>query len=312
MPALVWPVRFAKHVPRDKPVSVKLNNTDYVLWRNEAGSFSCAVNRCPHRHARLSCGSLNDGQLQCSYHAWQFGSDGTCLGIPQLPPRAKYPRACNLQSVPTTLSDGIVWITTGHGERVGTPTNLLAALGSWDLCTEKTMRLNNSYRLQVENAMDASHLHTVHDGFQGRKHLISPIACTQFYEDKEIITAHFRHESDTPDMEIVFLKPGTVIVKVLDRHTQALMRTNVINVCPETDVTCHVLFRDIAYYSGTVVDPMVYSFLVGFVVDAIFAQDIEVVSQQQVSTEPSVPYCMPAPADRAIAAFRRWCKHMCI
>ena len=170
------------------------------------------------------------------------------------------------------------------------------------------MRLDNSYELQVENTLDPSHLHTVHDGFQGSRHKISPIECRLFYEDETVLTATFTHESDTPDMEITLLKPGTVVVKVLDKRSKELLRTNVVNVSPETDTTCNVLFRDIARYDGGVpADPAMYEWVNGFVIREIFKQDVAVTAKQQenVAAWRDRRYCMPAEADKLIVAFRR-------
>ena len=114
-------------------------------------------------------------------------------------------------------------------------------------------------------------------------------------------------------MVVIFLKPGTVIVQVLDKSTKHLLRTNVINVCPETDVTCNVMFRDICHYdSGLLFDPMIYNFVAKIVISAIFDQDIRVGVDQQSNVDMAnyhtTKFCMPAPADRAIVAFRAWCR----
>lgn len=43
------------------------------------------VDRCPHRAAALSEGRMTaSGHLQCAYHGWTFGRDGSCLNIPQV------------------------------------------------------------------------------------------------------------------------------------------------------------------------------------------------------------------------------------
>jgi phenylpropionate dioxygenase-like ring-hydroxylating dioxygenase large terminal subunit len=54
--------------------------------------------RCPHRWAPLSAGSVIDGELQCSYHGWRFCADGGASLIPSLgegatlPPKARAER----------------------------------------------------------------------------------------------------------------------------------------------------------------------------------------------------------------------------
>jgi hypothetical protein len=308
MSALTWPVRFVRDVPRSRPTRVVLRNKGYVLWwaRDE---IRCALDACPHRATRLSGGKTDGDRLTCSYHDWSFDEHGSCVSIPQVPGGVPYPKACNLRTVPVTVSDGIVWLSDGDGSRqpTGTPTSVLGTLGPHDICTDKMMSMNNSYRLQIENTLDVAHLHTVHDGFQGSRALIGPVKCTAFYEDEDVLFSIFRHDSETPDVELVMLKPGTVIARVLDKPTGRLMRTNIINAAPETDSTCVVLFRDIHHHNaGLPADPSIFGFVNSLVISEIFKQDIGALAHQQANADLGLPYCMPAEADRAIAAFRRW------
>ena len=43
-----------------------------VCVANNGGSFVAVEGLCPHRGAPLAEGSLQDGQLLCPWHAWQF------------------------------------------------------------------------------------------------------------------------------------------------------------------------------------------------------------------------------------------------
>src|SRR5262249_24656593 len=77
----------------DTPHSVRPPGEDWVLVRlPELAAF---VDRCPHRLAPLSAGSVDGGSLRCGYHGWCFGADGGCREIPSLgqnehmPPRAR-------------------------------------------------------------------------------------------------------------------------------------------------------------------------------------------------------------------------------
>jgi hypothetical protein len=203
--------------------------------------------------------------------------------------------------------DGIVWMADDDAScAAGTPTNLLAALGPRDVVTDKRLRSPTSYRLQVENALDVAHINTVHAGFQGSRERVGPIECTRFYDDADVLACSFAHESATPDVDIVLLKPGTVIVRVVDKVTRRLLRTNVVNVSPETDDSCTVLFRDVAH--DTTADPTIHRWLTALIIDSIFAQDVAVTAEQLVNQrEFAQDYSLPAPADRPLAAFRRWC-----
>jgi len=54
---------------------VTLLGDNYVLWRGPEGSLVAAPDRCPHRQAPLSAGSVRDGCLTCVYHGWVFGEE---------------------------------------------------------------------------------------------------------------------------------------------------------------------------------------------------------------------------------------------
>ena len=64
------------------PISVKLLNEDFVIWRESNGGLIAAPERCPHRQAPLSHGHLENGCLVCPYHGWTFSEFGKCVNIP--------------------------------------------------------------------------------------------------------------------------------------------------------------------------------------------------------------------------------------
>ncbi len=82
-----------------EPVHVRLLGDDWVLaripQRDGTRQLAAFVDRCPHRFAPLSAGTIVDNGLQCAYHGWCFDAGGACTRIPALgeqehvPPRAK-------------------------------------------------------------------------------------------------------------------------------------------------------------------------------------------------------------------------------
>jgi phenylpropionate dioxygenase-like ring-hydroxylating dioxygenase large terminal subunit len=69
----------------------------WVAVRLDSG-LAVLKDRCPHRLAPLSAGSVVEGELQCGYHGWRFCADGGASLIPSLgrgatlPPRARAER----------------------------------------------------------------------------------------------------------------------------------------------------------------------------------------------------------------------------
>src|SRR5687767_7540818 len=79
------------------PVAVRLLGASYVVWRGPDRAIVAAPDRCPHREAPLSAGTVDDGCLVCPYHGWTFGAEGRCVTVPSsgvgrpVPPKAHLP-----------------------------------------------------------------------------------------------------------------------------------------------------------------------------------------------------------------------------
>ena len=83
-----YAVLASDEVPADQPVPFRRLGADLVFWRSPAGVHA-AVDRCPHRQAKLSIGRLVDGCLECPFHGWRFAADGSCTRVPAHPTRAR-------------------------------------------------------------------------------------------------------------------------------------------------------------------------------------------------------------------------------
>ena len=93
----------------DRPERLVLLGEPYVLVRL-AGKVVAFVDRCPHRNARLSEGSVVDGCLQCPYHGWQFDDTGSCVLVPALGPGATLPASAAVAPVRVTERYDFVWL----------------------------------------------------------------------------------------------------------------------------------------------------------------------------------------------------------
>lgn len=98
----------------------------------------------PPAEGRLEPGS---GNLQCSYHGWQFGPDGRCAAVPQADSQQAAaaalhsPRSC-VAAYPVRQVCGLLWVwmdpaspDAAHGRPLPLPPELLdggaALLGDW-------------------------------------------------------------------------------------------------------------------------------------------------------------------------------------
>jgi len=150
----------------DEPLAVRLLGEDLVLWRDDEGMAVIAPDRCPHREAPLSIGTLQQGRLTCVYHGWEFGSSGRCVGVPSSGPDASIPPSAHLPCMRSEEKYGLVWVCPGE------PTRPVPAVEQES--NPKFRRINTgvdewnvSALRMVDNFLDISHFPWVHAGTFG-------------------------------------------------------------------------------------------------------------------------------------------------
>ncbi|MAT06928.1 MAG: hypothetical protein CL424_17995 [Acidimicrobiaceae bacterium] len=156
-----YPVAYSQDVT-DKPTQVRLFDQGVVIWRDGDGVIRAALDYCPHRGARLSQGWMHDGCVVCPYHGWEYGSDGRCVRIPQLPNQSAMPPKAKLATYRTEDRYGLIWVTLSDAPREDIPllseledpdyTLIHELMETWSVCAMRT----------VDNALDVSHLSFVH------------------------------------------------------------------------------------------------------------------------------------------------------
>lgn len=151
---------------RDAPLAIQLLDVSYVVWRGTDGLFA-ALDRCTHREARLSRGSLDAaGCLQCPYHGWTFASDGQCVSVPSSGRDATIAPAAHLAPVAVTERYGLVWLCPGE------PAQSVPHLGVED--DPAFTRLNTPTQIwgaaatrMIDNMLDVAHFPYTHAGTFG-------------------------------------------------------------------------------------------------------------------------------------------------
>lgn len=90
------------------PHAVRLIGENLVLWQSPEG-WSLLPDRCPHRLAPLTQGSVDEGTLRCAYHGWCFSGAGSCVEIPALGPGATIPPKAHLPAARVAERYGLLW-----------------------------------------------------------------------------------------------------------------------------------------------------------------------------------------------------------
>ncbi|RZL32514.1 MAG: aromatic ring-hydroxylating dioxygenase subunit alpha, partial [Rubrivivax sp.] len=163
--AFSHPVAAASELGAAQPLAARLLGQDWVLWRDAEGRAQAAHDRCPHRGTRLSLGRVCEGDLQCPYHGWRFGSDGRCTRIPAQP-GFQPPTSHGLGSVRTLVeAHGLLWLRPDGGApnlpRLPDSAPLLRQL------TSEAYDVATSAPRVVENFLDMAHFGFVHEGWLG-------------------------------------------------------------------------------------------------------------------------------------------------
>ncbi len=189
-----YPIAFLQDLPKDQPYRFSLYDEPFVLFRNSDGKLACLTDRCPHRAARLSDGQIIDGKIECLYHGWQFGSDGQCLHIPQLPADAKIPAKACVKSFKVVECQGLIWMWAGEAKAADEeciPT--IPKLNEPGFVhTDKISELPCDLSYVIEHMLDPAHIHIAHHGNQGNRKKAQPLEMEVIESSAEGFRGRFR------------------------------------------------------------------------------------------------------------------------
>lgn len=145
----------------DAPLSRTVLGQPVVLWRDAKGVPAAAIDRCPHRDARLSQGWTCEGLIVCPYHGWQYGHDGVAVKVPQLPELSTYPPRFALRQVEACERYGALWVCLGRPAR-DVPSLPEPAAPGWRFVREFDEEWSAHPARLMENSFDPAHTVFVH------------------------------------------------------------------------------------------------------------------------------------------------------
>jgi phenylpropionate dioxygenase-like ring-hydroxylating dioxygenase large terminal subunit len=164
-----WYVVLDSGQVKREPVGVTRLGEKLVFWRDDAGRVSCLRDRCVHRGAQLSKGSVVDGHLQCPFHGFEYDPSGNVTKVPANGRNAPVPDRFHVLSYPTHEAHGFIWIWWGEEP----PADLRAPRFFDDLddgFSYGQLRdlWDTHYSRAIENQLDVVHLPFVHHNTIGR------------------------------------------------------------------------------------------------------------------------------------------------
>ncbi len=163
MPYLLNTWYMAAWADEVKPSAIlarRIIDQEIALYRLDNGSVSALANRCPHRFAKLSLGSVRGDALVCRYHGLEFDQAGQCIRAPLL----ERPPPARVRSYPVVERDTIVWIWMGDPSKAEP-----AVIPDYGFVVDSHRtqwhgysHVNASYELSLDNLMDLSHVEFIH------------------------------------------------------------------------------------------------------------------------------------------------------
>ncbi|MEQ8398365.1 aromatic ring-hydroxylating dioxygenase subunit alpha [Thalassobaculum sp.] len=82
-----------------------------LFGRDDSGAVFAMRDICPHRGIPLSDGRFDQGEVECCYHGWRFGTDGRCTAIPSLTTdQAMDVDKIRVRTYPVVDRHGAIWI----------------------------------------------------------------------------------------------------------------------------------------------------------------------------------------------------------
>jgi len=148
-----------------EPIRVEICGEAVAVVRLD-GRPAAMIDRCPHRDARLSDGTVVDGCLQCPYHGWLFAADGACTLIPALGPESAAVTRTPATSLATRVEHGLVWVALEE------PRSELIEIPEWGdpalgVAWLPVVTIEAGAAQFVDNFLDFAHFPFVHAGTFG-------------------------------------------------------------------------------------------------------------------------------------------------
>ncbi len=161
------PVANASDLRLGSLLASSLLNESLVLWRSLKGEVHAWKDQCPHRGARLSLGMIENDQLICPYHGWQFSTSGQCVHVPALP-EFKSPLSHCAKTYRVEEKYGLIWVCLGEPQQP-----VLPFPEYQDPKLRKVLcgpyEVDTSGPRIVENFIDLAHFPFVHAGILGER-----------------------------------------------------------------------------------------------------------------------------------------------
>jgi phenylpropionate dioxygenase-like ring-hydroxylating dioxygenase large terminal subunit len=145
----------------NKPKTATIWNKNYVVWKNENGSYVGLDDICSHKSAALSKGKVCNNNIVCPYHGYEFDQNGTLVKVPGIcfRPSPVY----NVDKYQVVEKNGWVYLNT-YANATDFTENIFIEeeVTRNDSVVFLNMNFNCYSRILSENSLDVMHIGFVH------------------------------------------------------------------------------------------------------------------------------------------------------
>lgn len=188
-PAYWYAVEYDRAVRPGQVVEVRFWHTSIALYRAEDGRLGAVENRCAHRQLKLSQGRVEGCRLACRYHGWSYDPDGRLAQIPHELFGKPFP-SVRLRSYPVQVRYGLIWLFFGDPtlaqERPLPRIQELEGEAPW-ACTPIDFLWRAHATMIVNNAVDSTHVPSLHRRFQTRTLEYGPVTRCESQGDRVLV-----------------------------------------------------------------------------------------------------------------------------
>lgn len=161
------------------PQPFTLLGENIVIFKRADGSPAALRDRCCHRTAKLSKGTVQGDYIVCGYHGWTYDGSGACVKIPQNPDM-QIPAGARVPAFYCQEKFGYAWVALDEPlvPLMDTPEDSDPAYRRIHQFDEAW---NTGALRMMENSFDTAHFAFVHKGTFGQGHQPKPT----FFELRE-------------------------------------------------------------------------------------------------------------------------------
>ncbi|SKB15209.1 Pheophorbide a oxygenase [Planktothrix sp. PCC 11201] len=315
-----YPLSLLTDLDPKRPKAVTVLGIRLVIWKpHQQQHYQVFLDQCPHRLASLSEGRIDEktGNLMCSYHGWEFNTQGICSRIPQAEnPELVKDKFC-VKVFPTREEQDLLWfwadpLSAELAAKTPLPLSPQINAEKGFIWSSYCRELEYDWQTLVENLVDPSHVAFAHHGLQGKRENAQPIDFNILQSTTNLIEATI----SVPNRNIKFQPPCYIEYQIaFPGGKQVGILAYCIPVLPGKS-------RLIGFFPQNFAKTLVqitprwwdHIMLRNLVLDSdmiLLHQQERFLQQKSTKETWKTAYKMPTGADHLIIEFRKWFDRYC-